>query len=907
MFSNLKNSMNENKNFKYEIAVCHACGGAGIIRSANLGEAICRNCAGKGAWIQRENIRFFWLPKAEAAETAVNYFNYFSNIFIKGASWIFVIFVYLAAADFVREHKNGFLSLLSERGIVPLAFWLAAAILLYRLYRMKFSAEEHWGETLEGLRNFSNRPSGLIEINIDRFLAKSAKAEIKEAIKASKAAKNSAQIWYLFRAIASDPEISAIFEKLEQSSQKVVKLINEKIKEAAPDSAIYGGWSLELKKTALFSFIRALLAGENEIGKKNIFIALVENFKNAGFLIEELGLRAEDLGIAVWWAERKRDGGFWARLFQRNKSRRVEIKHRIMNRAWTARPTPLLDCFSYDITDYAAARAMAPTIGREREIGEVMRVLERNSKNNVLLIGETGSGREAIVRAIGRLMVRDEALSKLKDKRLVSLDAPLIISGAKAGGELEERIQMILREIQLAGNIILFIPNIHSLAESGAEHGFDISEILTPVFTQSFFQVIGATTFFDYHRVIEKRGDFADTFEIVKVDEVSSEVALEIIVSQAPAIEDEEEVSFTFSALKKSIELSRRYIFNKLLPAKAIDLLSEAAVMARVNRGKNAIVGESDIMKLVTEKTGIPVIDINVSEAKKLINLEEEIHKRMVDQSEAVSAVSEAIKRMRVGLKNEKKPMGVFLFLGPTGVGKTELAKTLAEVYFGSEKTMVRLDMSEFQEPRSIDRLIGNIESQVDGILTEGVKRQPFSLVLLDEFEKSHPNVLDLFLQVFDDGRLTDGSGRVVDFTNTIIIATSNAGSKIIQARLKEGKSIADFKPEIEDYILKYFKPELLNRFNAQIVFKTLLEEDILAIAKLQIKKLTKRLDEAQGIKLEVSPAALAKVAALGYSPFYGARNLQRMITEKIENLIANKFLRGEIKRGKVFTIEKID
>lgn len=901
--------MNDNKNFKYEIAVCPACDGAGNNPGANLGDANCRNCGGKGAWIQRENVKFFWSPQIAAAEAAVNYFKYFSNIFIKSASWIFVAFAYLAAADFAAEHKNGFLSLLSERGFVPLAFWLATGVLLYRLYRMKFSAEEFWGETFEGLRNFSARPSqsGKMEINVDRFLAKSAKAEIKEAMEASKAAKNSAQILYLFRAIVNDPEISVIFEKLEKDPRKIIKLINEKIKEAAPDPAIYAGESLEFKKAALFSFVYSLLAGENEIDKKNIFLALVENFKDVEFLMEEFGFRVEDLGSAVWWAERKRSYGFWKKLFRGSKNRRVEIRHRIMNRAWTARPTPLLDQFSYDITDYAAAGAITPTIGREREIGETMRVLERNSKNNVLLIGETGSGREAIVKAIGRLMVRDETLSKLKDKRLVSLDAPLIISGAKAGGELEERIQMILREIQLAGNIILFIPNIHSLAESGAEHGFDISEILTPVFTQSFFQVIGTTTFYDYHRVIEKRGDFADIFEIVKIDEVSPEVALEIIVLQSPAIEDKEEVSFTFSALKKSIELSRRYISNKLLPAKAIDLLSEAAVMVRVDRGKDAIVGESDIMKLVTEKTGIPVIDINVSEAKKLINLEEEIHKRMVDQAEAVKAVSEAIKRMRVGLKNEKRPMGVFLFLGPTGVGKTELAKTLAEVYFGSEKAMVRLDMSEFQEPRSIDRLIGNVESQIGGILTEGVKRQPFSLVLLDEFEKSHPNVLDLFLQVFDDGRLTDGSGRVVDFTNTIIIATSNAGSKIIQARLKEGKFIADFKPEIEDYILKYFKPELLNRFNAQIVFKTLSESDILEIAKLQIKKLIKRFDEAQGIKLEVSPAALAKVAALGHSPFYGARNLQRVITEKIENLIANKFLRGEIKRGKVFTIKEIE
>lgn len=901
--------MNDDRNFKYEIVTCHSCDGAGIIRTANPGDAACRNCGGKGVWIQRENVKFYWSPKAEIAEKAVKHFKYYSNLTVIAVSWIFVFVAYLAAVDFVQERNVGISALFGERGFVPLAFWLATAILLYRTYRLRFSAEKHWGDTFGSLRNFDARPSqsGVMEINIDHFLAKTVKAEINAAINDNAAAKKSAQILYLFKGIASDPEISMIFEKMEKDPQKIASLAKEKIEEAVSVAEIDSGESLDLKKAVLYSFAHSLLTEKNEIDKKSVLLSLAQNFQDIRFLMEELAIRVDDLGSAIWWAGRTRRYGFWERLFRRGRSRRVEVKHRIMNRAWTARPTPLLDQFSYDITDFAAAYATMPTIGREREIDEVMRILERNAKNNVLLVGETGSGREAIAKAIGRLMVRDESLPKLKDKRLVCLDAPLIISGAKAGGELEERVQMILREIQLAGNIILFIPNIHSLAESGAEHGFDISEILTPVFTQGFFQVIGTTTFYDYHRVIEKRGDFADTFEIVKVDEVSPEVALDIIVSQAPIIEDKEEVNFTFSALKKSIELSRRYIFNKLLPAKAIDLLSEAAVMVRVNRGKNAIVNENDIMKLVTEKTGIPMSDINAVEADKLINLEEEIHKRMVDQVEAVAAVSESIKRMRVGLKNEKKPMGVFLFLGPTGVGKTELAKTLAEVYFGSEKNMVRLDMSEFQEPRSIDRLIGNMESQVDGILTEGIKRQPFSLVLLDEFEKSHPNVLDLFLQVFDDGRLTDGSGRAVDFTNTIIIATSNAGSKIIQSRLKEGKKIAEFRPEIEDHLLKYFKPELLNRFNAQIIFKTLSEADILEIAKMQIKKLAKRLDEAQGIKLEVSPAALAKVAVLGYSPLYGARNLQRTITEKIENLIANKFLRGQIKRGKVFRIEEIE
>lgn len=891
---------------KSELVFCSTCNGWGV---AQDGKNIpCPDCSGRGVWITEGRITYFWSPEVSAVYTAQRTTAHIFGVIFKVLMAIFVIFAYLETFSFLFDRNGNVLALVTEKGPVPFLFWLATAIIIFYFYRAKVESESQWGTTLQNsiahaTKGGGNEPKSL---NIAPFFSLRTKEKIALAYKMAKENKSPAFVWHLLKVLVADPKIAFVLSKLEQNSGKIAGGIDEKISEESKKPAL-GELNPDFKKAVILSYKYALISGKKEIDDKSLLLAAALNFKEMNFFFQEFGIDVKDLPDAIWWTERKAAPSSVWKIFGKKGRRRVEVKHRVMNRAWTARPTPTLDQFSYDITDLVMAGVVPPIVGREREIQEAMRVLERNSKNNVLLVGETGSGRRSIVREIGRLMVRDQALPKLRDKRLVVLDAPLIVSGAKAGGELEERIQMILHEIQAAGNIILFVPDIHSLAESGAEHGFDVSEILTPVFTQGFFQVIGTTTFYDYHRAIEKRADFADTFEIVKIDEISPESALEILVREAPEIESKEEVSFTFNALKKSVELSRRYVFNKLLPAKALDLLSEAAVMVRTEKGKDAVVGVEDISRLVTEKTGIPVTDVNANEAKKLINLEDEIHKRMVDQSEAVKAVAEAIRRMRVGLKNEKRPMGVFLFLGPTGVGKTELAKTLAEVYFGNEKSMVRLDMSEFQEPRSIDRLIGNAETQVNGILTEGVKKSPFSLVLLDEFEKSHPNVLDLFLQVFDDGRLTDGMGRVIDFTNTIIIATSNAGSKIIQERLKEGKKIADFRPEIESHLLKYFKPELLNRFNAQIVFKTLSEEDILAIAKLQISKLAKRLEDAQGIKLEISEKALEKVAALGFSPFYGARNLQRTITEKIENTIANKFLSGEIKRGKVYMIEDIE
>lgn len=872
-------------------------------------EISCKDCRGKGVWLEEGDKRFFWSPSLGMASSAAESVNSIKRSLLKFAAFLFILFAYLEAINFILTEPVGISALYEEKGFIPFIFWLATGMALYFIQIKRIRSES------EGLAGITRRQSfyGQEKINkaeyfnIDRFFSAASKEKVRQAVALAEDKKNQLRVWHLLKVFFGDPEIAFIFNRLEKNSKDLKISVDEKISEVAAAPFRDGAISPEIKRLAILAFDYACKLKKKEISNMDLLLCMALGSKEVGFFLEEAGVKAEDLPSAVWWAERKKIGGIMGNIFGRNGKKRVAVKHRIMNRAWTARATPALDRFSHDITDLASAGAIAPIVDREREMNEIIRILERNSKNNVLLIGDAGSGRKSIVRELGRLMIHDNVLSKLKDKRLVALDASLVISGAKAGGELEERIHELMNEIMLAGNIILFIPDIHNLAESGSEHGFDVSEILAPIFTSSSLQVIGTTTFYDYHKSIEKRSDFADSFDVVKIDEVAPEVALEILIREVPAIEDKEDVAFTFSALRKSVELSRRYIFNKLLPAKAIDVLSEAAVMVRSARGKGAMVGSGDIMRLITEKTGVPAMDVTKLEAEKLVNLEDEIHKRMVDQAEAVKTVSEAIKRMRVGLKNEKKPAGVFLFLGPTGVGKTELAKTLAEVYFGSEQSMVRLDMSEFQESRSIDRLIGSADGQISGLLTEGVKRNPFSLVLLDEFEKSNSNVLDLFLQIFDDGRVTEGMGRVVDFTNTIIIATSNAGSKIIQERLKEGKIIAEFKPEIEDYLLKYFKPELLNRFNAQVVFKTLSHKDIFQIAVIQIKKLAKRLEDAQGIRLEVSDKAIDKIVSLGYSPFYGARNLQRVITEKLENGIANKFLRGEIKRGKVFTIEDIE
>jgi ATP-dependent Clp protease ATP-binding subunit ClpA len=381
---------------------------------------------------------------------------------------------------------------------------------------------------------------------------------------------------------------------------------------------------------------------------------------------------------------------------------------------------------------------------------------------------------------------------------------------------------------------------------------------------------------------------------------------------QAGMIEAREGVIMTYGAIKTAVELSKRYIPDRLLPGKAIDLLSETAVEVR-RRGAGSVLRDEDVMEVITEKTGIPLTNINANEAEKLLQLEENLHSRVIGQEQAIKSVASAIRRVRVGMKMQNRPVGTFLFLGPTGVGKTELAKALAEVYYGDENAMIRLDMSEYQTVSSVEKLIGYSSSDSGdtgsgGILTEAVKHKPFSLILLDELEKANKNVLNVFLQVFDDGRLTDNLGRTVDFTNCIIIATSNAGSAATRKIFVDEKTDnARIFEMIEPYLLQFFAPEFLNRFTDKIIFRSLTQQDLSSIARLQIKNLAARLDKAQGIKIDISEDAISYLVDAGYSAEYGARYLQRTMQEKLENLIAVKFLKGDIKRGQTFRIEAED
>lgn len=600
-------------------------------------------------------------------------------------------------------------------------------------------------------------------------------------------------------------------------------------------------------------------------------------------------ISVEDIRTSSYWmGGRRRRWGF---------PRRRAVKHRIMNRAWTARPTYLLDRYAQDLTDLAREGYAGFLVGHETEVEAVMRILNRLTKNNVLLVGEAGSGKTTILERLAFLITQNRVPDKLADKRLAVLDVGMLVAGARGAGDIQARTIAVVEEIVKAGNVILAIPEIHTLARAGEGEGVSLSTVLGPVFSRSAFQVIGLTDPKNYHLFIEPHASFKNHFEVVQVGPISSQEALRVLLVRARLLQELEGVEITYPAVRKTIELAERYLHDRPFPAKAIDFLTEAVEVAK-RPGKKRLVSAQTVVSLVAERTGIPVSAVTMQETQALLNLEEALHQRIVDQDEAVRALAGIIRQSRAGVRRQSAPVGSFLFVGPTGVGKTECAKALADVYFQDPKAMLRFDMSEYQTRESLWRLIGSPDGQETGQLSEQVKRKPYALLLLDEFEKAHPNILDVFLQILDDGRVTDAAGTTVDFTNAIIIATSNAHSVFIVENLASGKAIADIATELKEKLTAYFKPELLNRFDEIIVFKPLSPADITAVAWLQLKTLSEQLAAEQGINLKPTERAVEKLVELGYNPAYGVRPLRHVIRRKARDLIAVKILRGELARG---------
>lgn len=655
----------------------------------------------------------------------------------------------------------------------------------------------------------------------------------------------------------------------------------------------------------------------------------------------------------------------------------TEQSHANGNSSATPASTPTLDGLARDLTQIAREGTLDPVIGRSKEITRVIEILARRTKNNPVLIGEPGVGKTAIAEGLAQQIVQNEVPEILRDKRVMTLDMGTVVAGTKYRGEFEDRLKKVMDEIRQAGNVILFIDELHTLiGAGGAEGAIDASNILKPALARGEIQCIGATTLDEYRKYIEKDAALERRFQPIQVDEPSVEEAIQIIYGLRDRYEAHHRVKITNEAVEAAVKMSDRYISDRFLPDKAIDLIDEAGSKVRlrsyttppnlkeleasleaVRSEKNAAVQSQefekaasfrdkeqkikdelekmkdswkekqgkeesevtmeDIAAVVSMWTGVPVSKLAQTESEKLLQLEDKLHERVIGQAEAVDAISRAIRRARAGLKDPKRPIGSFIFLGPTGVGKTELARALAEVMFGDEDAMIRVDMSEYMEKHSTSRLVGSPPGYVGfddgGQLTEKVRRKPYSVILLDEIEKAHPDVFNILLQVLEDGRLTDSKGRTVDFRNTVVIMTSNVGAdalkfnKYVGFNLQEaGKTdYKDMKGKMLEELKKAFRPEFLNRLDEMIVFHSLEKEHLKQIVTLMTQQLAKRLKE-QGIDLELTEAAQEKITTEGYDPAYGARPLRRALQKHVEDRLSEELLKGEVLAGQhvVFDVE---
>jgi ATP-dependent Clp protease ATP-binding subunit ClpC len=693
--------------------------------------------------------------------------------------------------------------------------------------------------------------------------------------------------------------------------------------------------------------------GHSYIGTEHILLGLIH---------EEEGLASQILSDMGADYERTRE-----EIVKRVGGQVQEPQPGVKSKAGR-RKTPTLDTYGRDLTELAAKGELDPVIGREKEIERVMQILSRRTKNNPVLIGEPGVGKTAIAEGLAQAVNAGTVPEMLRGKRVVTLDLAALVAGTKYRGEFEERLKKVLEEIRRSGDVVLFIDEMHNIIGAGAAEGaIDASSILKPMLSRGELQCIGATTLDEYRKHVEKDAALERRFQPVLVSEPSVDETIQILKGLRDRYEAHHRVKYTDEALEAAAGLSSRYVSDRFLPDKAIDLIDEAGSRVRMKafeapkdlrelevklekltqekedavasqefekaaelrdkeqelkelldeRRKNwqtndipekTTVTSEDIASIVADWTGIPIKKLAAGETERLLGLEEELHKRVIGQNDAVEAVSRAVRRSRAGLKDPKRPIGSFIFLGPTGVGKTELAKALAEVLFGDEDAMIRLDMSEYQERHTVSRLVGAPPGYVGyeegGQLTEAVRRKPYSVILLDEIEKAHPDVFNVLLQVLEDGRLTEAQGRTVDFRNAVLIMTSNAGAEAIHGKAVLGfttekdtqRAHDEMKDRVMDAVKRLFRPEFVNRVDEIIVFHALATEHLKEIVNLQLKDVEDRLRESAGLHMEVTDKAKERLIEEGTDPDYGARPLRRAIQRLVEDPMSDMVLRGEFR-----------
>ena len=777
---------------------------------------------------------------------------------------------------------------------------------------------------------------------------------------------------HLLLGLLSETEGTAgrVLEEFQVDGKKLVELIDKLVTPAEvgniTEIEMKPPYSPRTEKVLKSAVAEAQNSGCEKAGTEHLLLAMLRETDCVGTrLLYTMGVNIQKLYAAVLGA-----------MGYDNEAIQEEFQAAKAMQNLGGSPTPALDQYSRDLTQMAAEGKLDPVVGREKEISRLIQILSRRTKNNPCLVGEPGVGKTAIAEGLAQRILAGSVPETIKDKRLVVLDLSGMVAGSKYRGEFEERIRKVVDEVRENQGILLFIDELHTIiGAGGAEGALDASNILKPSLSRGELQIIGATTLEEYRKYIEKDAALERRFQPVTVEEPSEEEAYEILKGLRPYYERHHKVEIADEALEAAVKMSVRYINDRFLPDKAIDLIDEAASKVQLsgyqasseiedlsreiqeilqekeraiktgylslakecqekqkkaearleqllvkeekkNQRKSGKVDEKAVASNVSDWTKIQLQRLTEGETRRLAQLEKELHKRVIGQEEAVHAVSQAVKRGRVGLKDPNRPIGSFLFLGPTGVGKTELSKALAQAVFGSEQAMIRVDMSEYMEKHSVSKLIGSPPGYVGydegGQLSEKVRRNPYSVILFDEIEKAHPDVFNILLQVLDDGHITDAHGRKVDFKQTIIIMTSNAGAQAIVepkqlgfiSQKDEKKDYEKMKSGVMEEVRRLFKPEFLNRIDEIMVFHTLNKEEIRKIVLLLLKSLEKRCEEQMDIHLNVTNSAVDYIAEAGFDAKYGARPLRRAIQSKIEDRLANELLEGKIRRGDIVQVQ---
>ena len=733
------------------------------------------------------------------------------------------------------------------------------------------------------------------QFNLARFLSFDVARAVFKTINFSKSKKLSQipSIPLLYFFLQDNPDLHFIFYRATISPETLKQELKNYLI-ASRGEKFEETYSAEFQNIILDALKRAGEKGKKRIEIEDILVSLSSQDRFLKEVLIKNNLKSEDIENLSWWLSVLRE--------RREKLRKFWSKENLMRKGslakdWAAGYTITLDKYAIDWTGIIKKRGFEEIIGHKEALAQAERILARSEINNVLLVGDPGTGRKSIIQDLASRILYGQSLPELNYKRVVELDLISLLSETTNIEEVEIILDKIFNEVIVAGNIVLVIDEFHNYVGQAQRPGaLDISGPISSFLYLPAFQIIAITSFAGLHKNIEQNPSILSLFEKVEVSEISEKETILILENLAPSFEQKYKKFITYPALRDIISHSAKYLPTIPFPKKAVDLLDELMVYVSYSTKSNTVL-PGHVAKLISEKVQMPVGEIETKEKEILLNLETLIHQRIINQEEAVDEVSAAMRRARAEITIRKGPIGTFLFLGPTGVGKTETSKALAEIYFGFETRMIRLDMSEFQSPDDVPRLIGSAGEE--GLLTTPVRENPFSLLLLDEIEKAHPNILNLFLQVLDEGHITDGLGRKVSFSNTIIIATSNAGYQIILEALKTKAEWSGVKEKLLDYLFAQgiFRPEFINRFDAVVVFRSLSYENLFDIADLMFSKLKKNLAQ-QDIEFIITQPLKEKIVQLGYNPIFGAREMRRVIQDKVEDPLAEALLRGDLKRG---------